>query len=212
MAEENKPQEAETPAPASGDKPTQEVKEVPKEIPKEQPKPAETVDYKAELEKEKALRQSVEDTKDKAERRIVKLKNKLDENNIAEDEEGGGISEDTLKEAVTSAVQDVVKPLQDRVEKAEGQLSEALRAGVAKANASPGGGEGGQKPQIAAKPPVLSIQDRTLISKYGLKWDANAINPDTNEKGVYTSKDGAVYPLNYQRQEEVRKVQKPETL
>ncbi len=203
MAEETKPQETETPAPASGEQKTQEVKEVEK-----QPEPAETVDYKAEFEREKALRIEIENTKNKAENRIVKLKNKMDEAGIAEDVEGGGISEETLKEAVTSAVVQVVKPLQDRVEKTEGQLSEALRAGVAKANISQGGGEGGQKPPIIAKPPTLPAQDQTLIAKYGLKWDANKINPDTNEKGVYTDKNGMVYPMNYQRDEEVRKTKK----
>ena len=212
MAEEIKTQEKETSASASEENETQETEEEKSGETEETSKETETVDYKPELETEKELHGKTKETLGKAEERIVKLKRKLKENDIPDEDEGGGLSEETVKEVVTSAVKDAVRPLEDRLGKTEGQLSEALRANKSKSEVSQGGGEGGKKLPIIAKPPKLTPQDQTLVSKYGLKWDANKINPETNEKGVYVDKNGMVYPLVYRREGDVRKTIKAQTL
>ncbi len=199
MADETKPKEEETSASASEEETTQgEGEETAGETAKTKPEP-DTIDYKTEFKKEKEKREGLESRIDKADRRIVKLKNKMDVAGVEEDE-GGGLSREDAQEIANQAAEKAIKPFKDELDKTKGERDEALRTAVGKANVSPGGGEGGQKPPIVAKPPKLAPQDQGLIATYGLKWDANKMNPDTGEKGVYTDKKGVAYPISYQRE------------
>ncbi|HEB13734.1 MAG TPA: hypothetical protein ENI13_02005 [candidate division CPR3 bacterium] len=179
------------------------------EIPKVEP--PETTNYKAEFEKKEKELEEKEKEANRLGFQNRKMKKKLDDEGIEfEENEPGGLSEDSVRDIVDGAVDKRVKPLEEELTKTKAERDEALRVAASRANLSTGGGDGGQKLPVVVKPPPFSELDRKLMASQGITWDVTKIDPETGQKGVFTDKHGKIYPLVYKRTGDVRSTTKAE--
>lgn len=132
--------------------------ETPKEEqPKEPLKDSDNTDYKAELEKEKKLREDAEFAALRMRKKIEKLETTLKESGIELEKEG--ISEDTIANIVEEKVGKIAKAF-------ESKFSELARAFKSKESISTTPSGAGQKPLQEEKPPESNEEERRFLKKH----------------------------------------------
>lgn len=186
--EETKPEEG-TSAPASGE-------EKPEEAPETKPDAPETPDYKAEAEKKEKELKDREEQLRKAGFTIEKLKTKMKEEGI-ELEEGQGLTEEQVADIVSKVVGDKLGEISKENQELKTTLSEVLKTIGSKANASKGGGEGGQKPPKEEGTPRPALTEDEEQAVVGMTWDSKRggwQEPDIKDPAGNVLRKGQFFP------------------